>query len=152
MPNVRSAIAIPDAEQREFLANARTLLFASIGPDGRPHLVPMWFAVDEEGCIVFTTYATSQKVRNVQRDPRVTVLVEDGADYSQLRGLMIEGRAELIFGQPEATANVARLMGSKYAGRTSTAARSSSAMSKRCVVRIHPERVRSWDHGRLGAR
>ena len=149
MPNARQAIAIPEAEQREFLARARTLQFASIGPDGRPHLVPMWFAVDEAGCIVFTTYATSQKVRNVQRDPRVTVLVEDGSEYSQLRGLMIEGRAEIIAGQPEATANVARLMGSKYAGRTSTAPRSSAALTKRCVVRIRPERVRSWDHGRL---
>jgi PPOX class probable F420-dependent enzyme len=151
MPSKRRDITIPPEEQRAFLETARTVQVASIGPDGRPHLVPMWFVVDDEGCIVFTTYATSQKVRNLQRDPRITALVEDGREYSQLRGLMIEGRAELVMGDPEATAAVRRLIGAKYAGRTSAAPRSDGVLTKRCVVRIRPERVRSWDHSRLAA-
>ena len=82
-PSLRERIQLSEEELRDFLDNAHTLQVASIGPDGRPHLVPMWFVVDAEGCIVFTTYRTSQKVRNIERDPRVTLLIEDGSRLRQ---------------------------------------------------------------------
>ena len=152
MANARARIRIPEEEQRALLASARTLQVATSGRDGQPHLVPMWFAVDSEGLIVFTTYGSSQKVRNLRRDPRITVLVEDGTSYEELRGVAIEGEAELI-ADPERTREVMRLVGQKYGGRTGQAGRSADArqraFEKRVVVRVHPRRVRSWDHRRL---
>ena len=165
-PNARDRIRLSGDELRGFLAQARTLQVASIGPGGRPHLVPMWFAVDGEGRVVFTTYRASQKVRNIRRDPRVTVLVEDGAVYDELRGVMIEGVAELV-DDAEATREVMRLVGAKYYGRTPGGPSAPGAgradgdegararpdrrrtIPKRIVVRVRPERVASWDHRKL---
>ena len=96
MPSQRRRIELTPEEQRDLIAAARTVQVASIGPHGWPHLVPMWFGVDEAGRIVFTTYGTSQKVRNLERDPRVTALVEAGGVYEELRGLVIEGEAEIV--------------------------------------------------------
>ena len=158
VPNLRERIRLTDEELREFLESAHTLQVASIGPDGRPHLVPMWFSVDDEGCIVFTTYRSSQKVRNIERDPRVTLLVEDGVVYDKLRGVMIEGEAELL-DDVEVTRNVMRLIGVKYysegAGGDSARAGAQArpdrrrAVPKRIVVRIRPGKVSSWDHTKL---
>ena len=158
MPNLRERIRLTDEELREFLESAHTLQVASIGPDGRPHLVPMWFSVDDEGRIVFTTYRSSQKVRNIERDPRVTLLVEDGTVYDKLRGVMIEGEAELL-DDVEVTRNVMRLIGVKYysegpGGDTARAGAQARpdrrrAVPKRIVVRIRPGKVSSWDHTKL---
>src|SRR5690606_23015222 len=116
MPNRRAAIALTEDEQRELIASARVLQVASINADGRPHLVPMWFEVDDEGVIAFTTYGTSQKVVNLERDPRVTVLVEAGEAYDELRGVSIDARAEVVR-DPHVTARTLALVGAKYAGR-----------------------------------
>lgn len=85
MANVRDRIRLTEDELREFLDDALTLQVASIGKDGYPHLVPMRFAIDSEGFIVFTSYRVAQKVRKIERDPRVTVLVEEGTDYAGRR-------------------------------------------------------------------
>lgn len=157
MPNRRAAIELTEDEQRELIAQARILQVASINADGRPHLVPMWFEVDDEGVIVFTTYGTSQKVVNLERDPRVTVLLEAGDAYNELRGLSIDARAEVVR-DPQVTARALALVGAKYNDRPRPPAPSSPIPEadlppvayKRVTVRIHPERIRSWDHGKLG--
>lgn len=100
MPSMRERIRIDDDGVRRLLESSGTVQVASHGPHGWPHLVPMWFSLDEDGLITFTTYATSQKARNLQRDARVTVLVESGDVYDELRGVMIEGEAELIHRRP----------------------------------------------------
>ena len=155
MPSKRDRIRMSDEELRAYLAEGRTLQVASVGRDGRPHLVPMWYAVDDEGCVVFTTYGSSQKVRNLERDPRVTLLVEDGAVYDELRGVMIEGEAEVV-DDVEYTRDVMRLVGTKYYGeRRGDAAGARSlpdrkrAIPKRVVVRVRPQRTTSWDHSKL---
>lgn len=158
MPNRRDRIRLSDSELRDFLDSSHTLQVASIGPDGRPHLVPMWFAVDAEQRVVFTTYRSSQKVRNIERDPRVTLLVEDGAVYDELRGVMIEGEAELL-DDDDATREVMRLVGAKYyQGGPSSAADDEGARArpdrrravpKRIAVRVRPSTVASWDHRKL---
>ncbi len=155
MPSKRDRIRMSDEELRAYLAEGRTLQVASVGRDGRPHLVPMWYAVDDEGCVVFTTYGSSQKVRNLGRDPRVTLLVEDGAVYDELRGVMIEGEAEIV-DDVEYTRDVMRLVGAKYYGERrgdAAGARSlpdrSRAVPKRVVVRVRPRRTTAWDHSKL---
>ena len=85
-----------DDEVREFLDQSRTVIINTIGRDGAPHPVPMWYAIEEGGAIVVSTYTKSQKIRNLRRDPRVSLLVEDGGVYSELRGVLMYGPAELV--------------------------------------------------------
>ena len=83
----------PD-EMREFLDQERILQVATVGRDGSPHLVPMWY-VTEDDRIVFRSFSKSQKITNLRRDPRLTVLVERGTAYAELQGVMIKGRGRL---------------------------------------------------------
>ncbi|MFI7609681.1 pyridoxamine 5'-phosphate oxidase family protein [Nonomuraea terrae] len=90
--NQRARIAMSDDEVTAFLEGARKLQLATINPDGTPHLVTMFHALDE-GQVVFWTYEKSQKARNLARDPRVSCLVETGDEYAELRGVLLYGRA-----------------------------------------------------------
>jgi PPOX class probable F420-dependent enzyme len=81
-----------DDEVTAFLEAARKLQLATINPDGTPHMVTMFHAVDE-GQVVFWTYEKSQKARNLARDSRVSCLVETGDEYAELRGVLLYGRA-----------------------------------------------------------
>src|SRR5699024_9128720 len=93
--NQRSVIRMSDAEIGDYLQRSRTMNLATLGEDGHPHLVAMWYAwIDGE--IWFETKAKSQKAVNLRRDPRVTCLVEDGLTYDRLRGVSVEGRAEIV--------------------------------------------------------
>ncbi len=153
MPGRRD-IELKPEEEDELLASARVLQVASINADGTPHLVPMWFERDDEGAIIFTTYATSQKVRNLERDPRLTVLVEVGEAYDELRGLSMDATAEIVR-NPEVTARALAVVGAKYAGRVRPVGDSTArdelppGAYKRVTIRVHPRRVRSWDHRKL---
>jgi PPOX class probable F420-dependent enzyme len=155
--NRRSRIELSEEEQAELLRSARILQVASINADGRPHLVPMWFDFDDEGLLVFTTYGTSQKVRNLERDPRITVLAEAGDAYDQLRGVSYDATAEVVR-DPHVTARTLAIIGAKYADRPRPGPPAEPPAEadlpppafKRVTVRIHPERARSWDHRKLG--
>jgi PPOX class probable F420-dependent enzyme len=152
MPNRRASMAMTEEEQRAFLAGRRTLQVASIGPNGYPHLAAMWYAVID-GRICFTTYEKSQKVLNLRRDPKITVMLEDGDTYDQLRGLVIEGNAELIAGDPAFAARVSQAVGAQRSGQALSGPPSEQtrrAVAKRVVIRVNPVRVYSWDHRKLG--
>src|SRR3954469_5969811 len=95
MPSRRDQITLSEAEQAELLDSERVVVVSSIGPRGWPHSMPLWFVV-RDGEIWVWTYAKSQKVRNLERDPRATVLVETGTEYVELRGIQIEAEAELV--------------------------------------------------------
>lgn len=152
MPNVRDRIRIPEQDYPAIIESGRTLQVASNGLQGYPHLVAMWYAV-VDSVITFTTYTKSQKIRNLQRDPKITVMLESGVEYNELKGLVIEGEAELIIGDAEYTARVMAFVGAKHAGLPAPAADAPVAATpqstKRCVVRVHPTHTRSWDHGGL---
>src|SRR5215475_15359412 len=90
----RGQIELGEAELLELLEDERIAIVSSNGPRGFPHSMPMWF-VPRDGEVWIWTYAKSQKVRNLERDPRATVLVETGREYGELRGAMIEADAEL---------------------------------------------------------
>ena len=93
--NERSKIVMDEAEVAAFIEERRIATMATNGPAGHPHLVAMWYAVID-GQIWFETKAKSQKVRNLQRDDRITVSLEAGHTYDQLRGVSIEGRAVIV--------------------------------------------------------
>ena len=94
MPSRRDLIRMSEEEVRSFLRSQKTMTINSIGPGGFPHPMPMWFAVDDEGTVRMTTFRKSQKVLNLQRDPRVTAMVELGHAYNELRGVVGAGDEE----------------------------------------------------------
>ena len=148
--NQRSTIVMSDEEIDQFLAGTRSMTLATIGPDGQPHLVAMWFAVID-GEICFETKAKSQKAINLSRNPKVSLLVEDGATYEQLRGVSIEGTAEVI-DDPEFLWRIGvNIWERHYAPYSDDVKPFVEAMlNKRVAVRVKPERIRSWDHEKLG--
>ncbi|HEY4027157.1 MAG TPA: TIGR03618 family F420-dependent PPOX class oxidoreductase [Candidatus Dormibacteraeota bacterium] len=149
MPSQRDLIRMTDEEVTEFLAARRKLHVATIGRDGGPHLMPMYFLL-VDGAVTFWTYARSQKVRNLERDPRITVMAEDGDAYFDLRGVQIAGRAHLA-SDPELVTAFGELLYQRYFGPLDDSGRAYVARSaaKRTRVTVEPLHVVSWDHRRL---
>ena len=149
MAGQRERIRMTDAEVEEFLASERTVQLASIGPDGAPHLVPMWFAVID-GRIALWTYAKSQKAANLRRDGRVTCLLESGDTYGELRGVTITGRAELV-DDYDTVYRVGEALYRRYQGDMSHASRAGveAEAKKRVAVFIDPAKTVTWDHRKL---
>ena len=152
MAKKRSLIEMTEEEQRQFLAEGRHLMIASNGHNGWPHVIAMWYVVID-GLVHFTTYAKSQKVRNLQRDHRITCLLEAGVAYTELRGLVIEGTAEVVDDDPALSLKVIQAVGAKHSGSplgTAPSEQQQKMATKRAVIRVHPTRVFSWDHRKLG--
>ena len=130
------------------------MIVSTIGPRGWPHSMPMWFCV-RDGEIWVWTYAKSQKVRNLERDPRATLLVETGETYTELRGIQIEAEAELVrdtgrvaeFGRELA---VRYTEGIESIDDDDAAAALEAQAAKRVAIRFSPVRTATWDHRKLG--
>ena len=160
----RAQITLSPDEQLELLDSARVVVVSTIGPRGWPHSMPMWFTLREpqaeppaEGPpkeLWIWTYAKSQKVRNLERDPRATLLVETGGEYLELRGVQIEAEAELIR-DPDRVLEFGRDLTVRYtegidSGEGDAAAAMQAQAAKRVAVRFEARRVASWDHRKLG--
>jgi PPOX class probable F420-dependent enzyme len=148
--NQRAEITMTEAEVATFLEQQRTATFATIGPSGTPHLVAMWYAVID-GQLWFETKAKAQKTQNLLRDPRLTVLVEDGNTYDTLRGVSMEGRG-VVVDDADALWAVGVSVWERYTGPYTDEMKPFVEMMlhKRVAVRLDVERVRSWDHRKLG--
>jgi PPOX class probable F420-dependent enzyme len=150
----REQIQMTRGEIDRFLGAARTMILCSSGRDGAPHPMPMWFGVEPDGTVVMTTFTKSQKIRNLERDPRVALLVEAGEKYDELQGVVLYGEAELVRELPAVLDILARVT-----GRTGGAPNVDDAVlragleataRKRTGIRVRPTRVVSWDHRKLG--
>jgi PPOX class probable F420-dependent enzyme len=148
--NQRGQIVMDDTEIEEFLRRSRTATLATRGRDGSVHLVAMWYAL-LDGEIWFETKAKSQKAVNIRRDPAVSVMVEDGLTYDRLRGVAIEGTAEIV-DDPDTLLRVGISVWERYNGEYTDEMRPfvDQMMNKRVGVRVVATRVRSWDHSKLG--
>ena len=148
--NQRQQIVMTDAEIADFVARSRTGTMATVGPGGQPHLVAMWYGVID-GEIWVETKLKSQKVVNIKRDPKVSFLIEDGMTYDSLRGVTFEGAAE-IHDDPDTIFKVGVSVWERYNGPYTEDLRPAvdMMMNKRVAVRINTNRVRSWDHRKLG--
>lgn len=148
--NQRSQIEMTPEEISAFVARQRTANLATIGPDGQPHVVAMWFAV-LDGVLWFETKAKAQKALNLRRDPRATVLIEDGLTYDTLRGVSMEGTAEIL-DDPGALWAVGVNVWERYTGPYTEDLEPFVEMmlNKRVAVRFDVTRTRSWDHRKLG--
>lgn len=151
MPNVRDQIRLSDDEIRDYVANAKTLIMGTLNHDGWPHLVPMWFSV-LDGLVHMHTYRSSQKVKNLERDARGSILVEDGTDYDKLRGVFSRGRFEIVDDQ-ELCYRIAVASAKKYQGLDEDTAGAALRyyIRKRVALVFHPEKVSSWDHRKTTA-
>jgi PPOX class probable F420-dependent enzyme len=154
----RDQIKLTPGEQRELLESERVVTVATHGPRGWPHVMPLWYVVRDgdggEPEIWIWTYAKSQKVKNLERDPRATLLVETGVEYQDLRGVQIEAEAELIR-DPERIVDYAKEMTIRYAkGIDSVEGDAAAALQaqapKRVAIRFQPRRTATWDHRKLG--
>ncbi|AFU04292.1 PPOX class F420-dependent oxidoreductase [Nocardia brasiliensis] len=148
--NQRAQIVMSETEITEFLQRSRIATLATLGQDGRPHLTAMWYAL-LDGEIWFETKTKSQKAVNLRRDSRITCMVEAGQTYDQLRGVAIEGRAEII-DDPDQLFAVGVSVWERYTAPYSEEVRPmvEAMLHKRSAIRVVPERVRSWDHRKLG--
>ncbi len=150
----RDQIRMTDAEIRDFLGAHKTIILSSIGADGVPHPMPMWFVADDDLVISMATFRGTQKIVNLQRDPRVSLLVESGREYSELKGVVIYGTAEL---SEDTDAIIATLTAASQKETTEADAETRAAMkegmkksaSKRILIRVKPDRIISWDHSKL---
>ena len=151
MSSGRDAVRMSEGEIAEFLASKDKVQVATIGPDGAPHLTTLFYYV-QDGKVAFWTYSSSQKIKNLQRDPRVTLLIEDGDDYFELRGITIHGKAELVTdeeGIREIGTAVADVMAKGQdlgeLGREVV----EKQVKKRWGVVVTPTKVASWDHRKM---
>lgn len=148
--NQRNQIEMTDDEIAQYLERSRTATMVTNGPSGHPHAVAMWYAV-VDGHIWFETKAKSQKATNLRRDPKITVLIEDGHTYDTLRGVSFEGTAEIV-DDPVALWDVGVSVWERYNGPYTEEMKPlvEFMLHKRVAVRVDVSRTRSWDHRKLG--
>ncbi|WP_290062182.1 pyridoxamine 5'-phosphate oxidase family protein [Amycolatopsis solani] len=151
----RDQIRMTEDEVREYLADQKVINVASVGPNGRPHLAPLWYFPHEDGVATWT-YGTSQKAKNLRRRPEATVLVEDGDSYEKLRGVSFEADVEIVEDTAEVTRMGIELM-QRYAGAKpgdpvpdELRAFIAGQAPKRVGLIFRPTKVASWNHGKLG--
>lgn len=146
----RHEIRMTDAEVAAFLDEQRTVVAATVGRDGRPHLAPLWY-VRDGAAVLSWTYARSQKVANLRRDPRATLLVEAGESYELLRGVDLECDVELVTDTAEVAGIGARVLArSTGTGVDSMPGFVRAQAPKRVGLVFRPTRAISWDHRKLG--
>ncbi|MFE9103986.1 pyridoxamine 5'-phosphate oxidase family protein [Actinomadura geliboluensis] len=157
MAGKRDKIKMTPEEVASYLADNFKVQVATVGKDGEPHLVTMFYTL-LDGKIAFTTYKASQKVLNLRRDPTMTCLVEDGVEYNELRGVALYGRG-LVIEDPGPRSKVGMVVGSRMAGLPVPeigepvdpviAEGIEQALAKRVLIVMEPDRVVSWDHRKV---
>ena len=150
MANQRAQIVMSHDEVVEFLNQQRSSTVATYGPDGQIHLVGMWYAV-KDSTVWFETKRKAQKVVNLRRDPRMSFLVETGQTYDQLRGVSMEGTG-VVIDDEDVVWDVCVNIFERYNGEYSEEMKPfvEFMANNRVVVRLDVDRVRSWDHRKLG--
>jgi general stress protein 26 len=152
--NQRDLIKMTPDEIDEFIRGWHTMNCATMKSDGTIHLVAMWYAF-LEGAPALETKAKSQKVLNLRRDPRITCLIEEGDRYEELRGVELVGTGEIVEDHDRifeiGVSIVERQSGGRPFERTPEGiAMVENLIRKRVGIKIHVDKVVSWDHRKLG--
>ncbi len=162
MPSRREAVRMSGDELVRYVAARAvdtTVTVATLGPHGRPHLVPLWYVMRDADPaaapplrLASWTYARSQKVVNLRRDPRATLLVESGQSYDELRGVSMECDVELVTDLAEVTSIGVDLASARAPGAEASAVWDLVAAQapKRVGLVCTPTKIVSWDHTKLG--
>ena len=146
----RAEIAMTAAEAAAFIADRRVMTCATVGRDGWPHLMPLWFVVRGGECWAWT-YAKSQKVRNLERDVRCTLQFETGEAYNELRGVMLKCECA-IHRELDVVAGVGAEIAARYGGtdlNDEARAYVERQAAKRVAMQFQVRDTASWDHRKL---
>ncbi len=148
--NQRKAIEMTPAEVDAFVRERRPMTMCSLSPDGSIHAVAMWYGF-VDGLVTVETKGKSQKAQNLRRNPRLTLLFEDGDYYEELRGVELVGRAEIIE-DPERLWTLGVSVFERYYAPYSEELKPfiETMLHKRVGIALHVERTVSWDHRKLG--
>jgi PPOX class probable F420-dependent enzyme len=148
--NQRDLIKMTPDEVDAFLRERRSMTMSTIAPDGSIHSVAMWYGF-LEGAIAFETKRKAQKVKNLERDPRLTCLVEAGDSYDELRGVSLVGTGEVIDDAErmwELGVSVFERYNAPYTEELKPFVE--AMLNKRVVVKLHVTKTVTWDHRKLG--
>ncbi len=150
MPSRREMIAMSEDEMWDFIETQKSIQVCTLNKDGSPHLTVMWFAIKDK-TIVLETFTKSQKIVNLKRNPQMAVLLEDGSDYNELRGVSINCEAELIDDYDTVHALHVDVVVRNQEGVTPEQAEefTREMSKKKTVIRVRPQKVMSWDHRKL---
>ena len=148
----RDQIKLTDQEMAEFVESERVMVCATNGRDGWPHLMPLWYVV-RDGRLWGWTYAKSQKARNMERDPRVTLEIETGTAYEELRGVMLRTEVRL-HRDLEVVAGIGMALVERYGGSGAEVEPMREQFRAQAPKRVGLEFVEtgpraSWDHRKL---
>lgn len=148
--NQRGLVTMSAREVQAFLVGRHTLRMSTLRPDGSIHSVAMWYGF-LDGCVSVETKAKSQKAANLQRDPRITCLVDDGQTYAELRGVELRGTAELI-DDHDSLLRLADSLMTRYEAVSSGDREQmlERMLRNRIGIKVHVDHVTSWDHRKLG--
>ena len=153
MSSLREKIKMSQEERLQFLEKQISLQIGTINKDGSPHLTTMWYIYDGDN-FIFHTYTKSQKIINLKRDSRITLLTEAGSQYSDLQGIIVYGNAEIINGNDslEEVIRYMEMVGQKYI-KDEKGAQYIEGMKlqdpKRSFVIVNPSKFISWDHTKI---
>ena len=153
MSSLREKIKMSQEERLKFLEKQISLQIGTINKDGSPHLTTMWYIYDGDN-FIFHTYTKSQKIINLKKDSRITLLTEAGSQYSDLQGIIVYGNAEIINGNDslEEVIRYMEMVGQKYI-KDEKGAQYIEGMKlqapKRSVVIVKPSKFISWDHTKI---
>jgi PPOX class probable F420-dependent enzyme len=147
----RALVRMSPEEVDSFLVESMKLQVGTVNPDGSPHLTTLFYVV-QDGRLAFWTYGSSQKIKNLERDPRISCLVETGSDYFELRGVSIQGEARLVRDEDGirriGTAVATRMANGADLGEIGNA-EVERQVRKRVGVLVTPSRTASWDHSKM---
>jgi PPOX class probable F420-dependent enzyme len=150
----RDQIKMSAAEIEEFMGKQRTVNVSTLGQDGWPHMTALWYVMRGDEPWIYT-YAKSQKVKNLERDPRATLMVEGGHEYHELRGVMLKTRA-VIHRDLDTVAAMAEELFAKYQGGNASSIDDATReglrqqATKRVAIQFEVEETVTWDHAKLG--
>lgn len=153
MASKRDQIRMTEEELATFLDEQRVVQVCTTGPEGRPHLMPLWYVVEDAPVLRGWTFAKSQKAKNLERDPRATLGIDDGVQYHELRGVMFECDVELEH-DVDALATLGEAIFKRYGDGSDLPDEAREMVRKQAEKRVGltftPTRTVTWDHRKLG--
>jgi general stress protein 26 len=151
MPSRRDLIKMSDEEINEFLKGRHTMGIATILPNGWPHLVAMFYGFFPDNSLGIWTYAKSQKVKNLERDPKISAIVETGESYSEIKGVSMLAEGEILTDK-DSVLHIGRSLFERYFqyDKEGVPAEVEYMARKRVAIKIKPIKIISWDHSKLG--
>ena len=132
---------LSQTELDSFLSEPNIAIVASSGPSGKPHAMPIWYAW-RDGKVLFHTGADSKKMRNLRKNPRVSVVID--TKTAPYKVAVIEGTARELVGDPALSREVAI----HYLGERRGSAYAAQSSEPGALVEVTPTKIISWDYAR----